>query len=237
MYALIDFRASEASLSALKDCGYTPILMPPAPYLDGAIASHTDMLLFIGFGQLFCHAKYFESNNELIDGIISASGLELVISHEETGNKYPTDVLFNACLVNNKLICNKKSVSKLILNTAENENYKIINVPQGYTKCSICPISDNAIITADKSIARACEDAGIDVLLIGEGDISLPPYNFGFIGGASGMHTDKVFFCGSVDRHVDALIIYEFCAKHEKTVVSLSSDCLQDVGSIFFIGD
>lgn len=237
MFALLDCRASEASLSALKSYGYTPILMPPAPYLDGAVASHTDMLLFIGFGRIFCHASYYECQKELIDGIVSVSGLELVVSREKTGDKYPRDVLFNACLVNNKLICNKKSVSKIILDTAENENCEIINVPQGYTKCSICPISENAIITADKSIALSCKGAGMDVLLISEGDISLPPYDFGFIGGASGIHLDKVFFCGSLDRHRDALKIYKFCEKHGKSVVSLSEDCLQDVGSIFFIRD
>ena len=236
MYALIDCRASDTSLSELKKEGFSPILMPPADYLDKPVASHTDMLLFIGFGRLFCHISYYEKNKDLIDRIISISGLALTVSEEETGNKYPGDVLFNACLVNNKLICNKKSVSRLILECAQETNCEIINVPQGYTKCSICPISDNAIITADKAIAEACKGFGMDVLLINEGDISLPPYSFGFIGGTAGAWGDKVFFCGSIDTHKDADIIREFCRQHKKTVRSLSDESLQDVGSIFFIG-
>jgi len=237
MYALIDCRASEASLSAIKKHGHIPILMPPAEYLDAPVASHTDMLVFIGFGRLFCHAKYYEKNRELIDTIISLSGLALTLSDEETGNKYPCDVLFNACLISNTLICNEKCVSKLILEAAKNANSSIINVPQGYTKCSVCQISDNAIITADKSIAAACMNEGIDVLLIREGDISLPPYNFGFIGGTAGSCQDEIFFCGSIDTHKDAKIIREFCEKHKKTVHSLCCESLQDVGSIFFIGE
>ena len=106
MYALIDSRASKASLSALRNYGYTLILMPPADYLDRPVASHTDMLLFIGFGRLFCHARYYERNKELIDHIVLLSKLDLTISHEETGKEYPHDVLFNACLIGNKLICN-----------------------------------------------------------------------------------------------------------------------------------
>ena len=235
MYALIDCRVSDASLSALKSRGYTPILMPPADYLDKPVASHTDMLIFVGFGRLFCHARYYESNRELIDGIISLSGLELTLSDEEIGNKYPKDVLFNACLVGNRLICNKKSVSKLILDSAMAAHCDIIDVAQGYTKCSICPVSDNAIITADKSIARACEKAGMDVLLISEGDVTLPPYSFGFIGGCAGICNDEVVFCGSVDTHRDGQKIRDFCTKHKKIVLSLSNEILQDVGSIFFI--
>ena len=237
MYALIDCRASGDSLSKLKKEGFTPILMPPADYLDMPVASHTDMLLFIGFGRLFCHVSYYKKNKELIDSIISISKLLLTLSDEETGNKYPRDVLFNACLVNNKLICNKKSVSSLILECAQEVNCQIINVPQGYTKCSICPVSEDAIITADKTIAESCRGFGIDALLIREGDISLPPYSFGFIGGTAGIYQDKIFFCGSLDTHKDAKIIREFCKKHKKNVLSLSQEGLQDVGSIFFIGD
>ena len=237
MYALIDCRADGTSLSALKNLGYTPILMPPADYLEETVASHTDMLLFIGFGRLFCHSRYYNKNRELIDRISLLSGLELVISNEETANKYPLDVLFNACLVNNTLICNEKSVSRLIIKSAVAANCKIINVPQGYTKCSICPVSDNAIITADKAIAAACSSAGMDVLLISEGDVTLPPYNFGFIGGTAGYNNDTVFFCGDIDSHRDANAIRAFCEKHKKTVLSLSGESLQDVGTIFFIGD
>ncbi|MBR3878694.1 MAG: methyltransferase domain-containing protein [Clostridia bacterium] len=237
MYALIDCRTNDTSLSAIRALGHTPILMPPASYLDAAVASHTDMLLFIGFGRLFCHARYYEEQKELIDTIISLSSLELTLSYEETSNKYPHDVLFNACLVTNSLICNEKSVSKLILNAARDAGCQIISVTQGYTKCSICPVSDNAIITADKSIASACENVGIEVLLISEGDVCLPPYNFGFIGGASGILGDTVFFCGSLDTHKDGKAICDFCQKHKKIALSLSSECLQDVGSIFFVGE
>ena len=64
--------------------------------------------------------------------------------------------------------------------------YEIINVKQGYAKCSICVVSDNAIITADKGIAKAAIQNRIDVLEITRLDnnpsnlyvLALPPkYN------------------------------------------------------------
>jgi len=187
MLVLTDCRINENALTKLKMRGFEPILLPPAQGLQPGVASHTDMLLFLGFGKLFCHRKYYEINAELIARIAERAKLEIVLSDEKWSAEYPCDVLFNACLVGKTLICNEKTVSKLILNEAKKQVSNVINVPQGYTKCSVCIVSDNAIITADRAIAAACVSCGIDVLQITEGHVSLPPYSFGFIGGAGGM--------------------------------------------------
>ena len=141
----------------------------------------------------------------------------------------------NDFVVGNKLICNKKTVSKHILSAAFENGCELVDVAQGYTKCSIAVVSDNAMITADKAIAKACADANIDVLQIFDGYISLPPYDFGFIGGTSGRFGDNIYFCGSLNSHPDGEKIKDFCKKHNKTVLSLSDGVLQDVGSLFFI--
>lgn len=235
MLVITDNRIAPSSLAPLESLGFKAILMPAAPYLQPGVASHTDMLLFIGFDRIFCHRRYYEDNLELLEKISRITGYELTVSDELTGEKYPHDVLFNACLLGKRLICNEKTVSKLILDAAKAQNYEIVNVSQGYTKCSVCPVSDNAIITSDKTISKTCADAGIDVLTVSEGHISLPPYNYGFIGGTSGIFRDKVYFCGSLDHHPDGESMNNFCKKHRKTAISLSSDSLKDVGSLLFI--
>ena len=237
MTALIDQRATRESIAALKRLGFNIITMPPSHFLQTGVASHTDMLIFIGFGRLFCHASYYEENKALIDDIARIGNLNISLSDEDWGQDYPKDVLFNACLVGKKLICNEKTVSTSILFAAQKSECEIINVPQGYTKCSICVVSDNAIITADKPIADICLKIGMDVLLISEGHISLPPYSFGFIGGTSGLYKNDLYFCGSLEAHPDAEKIKEFCKKHGKTAFPLTNCELQDVGSIFFIGE
>ena len=233
MFALTDCRTDPQIISSLGRLGYETIPMPPADYLQSGVASHTDMLIFIGFGKLFCHEKYYVANRELIDRIASLLGVELALSDEPIGTDYPCDVLFNACLLGTRLICNKKTVSKLIPDAAEGLGYEIINVNQGYTKCSVAVVSENAVITADKSIGSACSSLGIDVLTVCEGHISLPPYDYGFIGGASGFDNDKVYFCGSLDRHPDGDRIKEFCKKHGMAAISLCDGVLQDVGTLF----
>ncbi len=235
MYALIDIRASKVSFSTLISHGFDLILIPPADYLSEAVASHSDMLFFIGFDRLFCHEIYYKAHKELLDSISKLSSLELSISTESVGEKYPYDVLFNACLIGKRLICNKKTVSKLIIDAAISADCEIIDVPQGYTKCSICPVGVNALITADKAIAKASREHGIDVLLISEGHVSLPPYEYGFIGGASGLYKGKVYFCGSLDTHPDGEKIKKFCTENGAEIIELSNGILQDVGTIFFI--
>ena len=235
MLALTDNRIMPSSLLALKEEGFKTILLPPASYLQPAVASHTDMLIFIGFGRIFCHRRFFGRNKELLEHIASLAGAKLEVSDEPTGEKYPLDVLFNACLIGNKLICNEKTVSRHILSAAKENHCETVSVSQGYTKCSVCVVSDNAIVTADKGIAKACLGRDIDVLEISEGHISLPPYDFGFIGGASGIYGDKVYFCGSLDNHPDGEKIKDFCKKHKKIAISLGNGELQDVGSLFFI--
>ena len=234
MFVITDERIDTSALSALNEEGFESILLPPADYLSEAVAGHTDMLIFMGFGRLFCHRHYYDSNIELIDSICKLSGNALTLSDEPIGEKYPLDVLFNACLIGNALLCNTKTVSRLIYNTAIENGYRIIDVPQGYTKCSVCAVSNMALITADVAIASACQSE-FDVLLISEGHISLPPYDYGFIGGTSGVFGQNVYFCGSLDTHPDGEKIKDFCCKHHKNVVSLSDGILQDVGSLFFI--
>lgn len=235
MPVITDSRINGSSLSSLKAQGFEVILLPMADYLSDAVSGHTDMLVFIGFSKLFCHANYYKSNRDVIERIASLSSSEVCVSNEFTGEKYPSDVLFNACLVGNNLICNEKTASKHILDAAKAHGCEIIDVSQGYTKCSTCIVSDHAVITADLGIARACREKNIEVLEISEGHIALPPYDFGFIGGASGACGDNIYFCGSLDTHPDGEKIKNFCSKHNKIAVSLGNGELQDVGSLFFI--
>ena len=110
----------------------------------------------------------------------------------------------------------------------------MIDVRQGYTKCSVCPIDENSIITADCGIAKKARQHGFDVLEVSNIGVNLDPLSCGFIGGASGVFHDAVYFCGNLDAHPDAESIKAFCKSHNKQTVSLSDEPLYDVGTMFF---
>lgn len=233
--ALVNSELNNITKSALAAMGYECIQLPQADFLPYPMSTHPDMLVFSGFGKLFTHRKYYEKNKELIDYIISRSSLSLVISHEDIAEKYPHDVLFNCALVGNKLICNPKYVSKHILCEAQKSNITVIFVKQGYVKCSVCIVDESSVITSDVGIYNAVTAHGIDCLLICSGSISLPPYEYGFIGGASGSDDKNVYFCGDISKHPDGDRIRKFITSKNKSAVCLDENTLFDFGSILFL--
>lgn len=233
--ALLNSQLNSKAHSILVSNKYECVSLPAADFLPYPMSTHPDMLVFSGFGKLFTHRKYYEKNKNTVDYIANIASLSIVVSDENIGDKYPSDVLLNCALVGNKLICNPKYVSEHILFEAQKNNVTLIPVKQGYSKCSVCVVDDNSIITSDTGIYNAAMANGIDCLLIGSGNISLPPYEYGFIGGASGNDENNVYFCGDVNSHPDGKRICEFIASKNKNAVCLYNDTLFDAGSILFL--
>lgn len=223
--------SENATNISFNDCKI--ISLPCASHLPPPLSYHADMLLFIGFNTLFTHTEYYKSNKNIIDETASLLHLSLCVSDEYTAQSYPHDVLFNAVLLKDKLICNKKTVSKHILEHAEKHNCEIINVNQGYTKCSTLIVSDNAIITSDIKIHKEALGHNIESLLISCGGIELLPYEYGFIGGTSGYDENNIYFYGDISKHQDYNAIKEFVQSHNKNIVTLNNGRLCDIGSIF----
>lgn len=235
MLAVIDCRLPEKCRESLAARGFEPLPLPPFKKLSAPVASHPDMLLFISDGILITHKDYYEVAKAEIDRIASAGKLNILLSDEEIGDTYPHDIIFNAALVGNSVLCLEKAISKHIKVLADETGRRTVNVNQGYTKCSTVIVDKNAVITSDRTVALAARECGIDLLFVRPGYIELPGYDTGFIGGASGRLGDKIYFCGDLDTHPDAMAIKAFCAAHCRTAVSLSDDRLFDAGTIFFI--
>ena len=109
----------------------------------------------------------------------------------------------------------------------------MINVKQGYCKCSICIVDDNSIITSDEGIYKEVIKYGIDCLLIQKGHIDLFELDYGFIGGCSGLISDKtLMFFGDIKKHPDYNKINTFVSSKNKTIISLSDENLLDLGSL-----
>ncbi len=227
MYVFTDCRISAQALRTLASYGHTPILCQPHPALDPAIASHPDMLLFPCKGGIFVHAEH----------AVNTSDVTLIPIKQAPMQKYPHDVLLNAARIGQYLVCRPDSTADELLRYAKEADLTVLPVKQGYTKCNLCVVSDHAAITEDASIAAALCSVGIEVLQINAGGVCLPPYPYGFIGGASGNDGTHVFFCGNLSLHPDGEHIATFCRKHGKKAVSLASHPLCDVGSLLFYNE
>lgn len=234
MICVCDYRTPRGVLDSLKK-EFDIIQLPPDASLPEAVNGHSDLLIFKIDNKLVTRKSYYRTAKDKIDLICEKCGLELILSDAEAGDKYPNDCGLCAAVSGRNIICIKASADGEILRLADDLGYNLLNVPQGYSKCSCAVLADGAIITADRGIAKNTKGAGIDTLVIAPGHIDLPGYDFGFIGGATGLCGNKLYFSGNLNSHPDHKAIEEFAQKHNTECISLSDEKLYDVGSIFFM--
>ena len=152
----------------------------------------------------------------------------------ELNRKYPFDAAYCAAVFGKVAVANEKITDPYLLSILK-EEFNFINVSQGYAKCNICPVREDAVITEDVGIYKKLSDF-MDVLLIDKGDIALPPYEYGFFGGSTGMiGKNRLFVNGDLKTHRDADKIYAFLEKYSVETVEREGK-IYDVGSVISIG-
>ena len=191
---------------------------------------HPDMQIVKGDNCYICAPEcydYYKPYFEMLK-------IKLFKGEKSPGKKYPSDVLYNVAVVGDYAVHNFNYTDKQFIN---NSNFKQINVKQGYSKCSICVVSETAVITSDEGIANTLVKYDIDVLLVSAGSIDLSPFEYGFIGGASGLvEKNKLAFCGNISLHPEYEAIYNFCKKYNVEIINLSLEKPCDIGTIICIG-
>lgn len=193
------------------------------------IRNHAD----IGICQVDSNTFYLSKEQSLLADELVNLGYSTEFIDEDLGEKYPADVPLNCVRVGKHIFFNPKTVSKKIIDYIKASGLIEIHVRQGYTKCSIAPVSDDCIVTDDFSIGYKADDFGFDVLVIGKGDIKLKGFNYGFIGGSTGkISSDKMLITGNVDKLSDGEKIKKFLYKHDVQLIELSKKEAEDVGSI-----
>ena len=238
--AIVDSRISAEEERKLLILGYRVLTLPPFSKLSEAVASHTDMLIARVGNEYISYADYCEEASYVFTDLTlmtKGSGARFTFTADEVGAKYPNDVHLNALIMGNKLFCRVDSASATLLASAEKNGIEIVNVKQGYPACTVLKLSDSAAITSDSGMAATLKKHGIRVTLIEQGDIALPPHEYGFIGGAGEVDGNHLYFFGDPKTHRDGEKIITAAESEGLRVVPLSNGPLRDLGGIIFIGD
>ncbi|WP_303864342.1 DUF6873 family GME fold protein [Alkalibaculum bacchi] len=164
-------------------------------------------------------------------------GINLLYGKTKLEKKYPKDIPYNVAKIGENVLHSVEHMDPIVKMELEFRKYNFINVKQGYTKCSVLPLGDHNIITADQGIAKTIRQSSIDVLLIEGGHIELPGFNTGFIGGACGVIQEKgiVLFNGDIALHPNYIKIHSLLKETGYDYKCLNHGPLTDVGSIFFL--
>lgn len=220
---------------ALATLGVRVVRLPAFDQLDMPVKTHPDMLLRCIGTDLITSAAYFALAGATLSDLAEESGLHLVLSELAPRSPYPQDIVYNALVIGGYLFGNLPYLAPELLYAAKKAGLCPVRVRQGYTACSTAKVTENALITADKGMATAAWQNGIDALLISPGHIRLFGYPYGFIGGASGLLETRLCFLGDITAHPDFPAIASFCHAYGIMPYSLSSAPLHDYGGILSI--
>ncbi len=200
----------------LESEGYCVIRTEPCQTVPAQISDHPDLLM--------CRLGFSDDAPVVIG------------EPADLGASYPADIPYNAVCTGDFFIHNLRFTAGGLLSTvrakAEQGEMTLVDVKQGYAKCSTVIVDERSIITYDRGIAEPCLKAGMDVLLISPGHVRLDGYNTGFIGGCSGRIKDTIVFNGDLSRHPDFEAITLFIQNKGLKCKWFPSWVLEDIGSI-----
>lgn len=197
------------------------------PRLDAPVSRHADILAnYIG-KTMFLSDK---TQNELCSFIENVGGKYIVI--DNICSPYPKDCMLNFADIGDYIICNKSILTENIVDLLPPK--KIIDVKQGYSKCSVCICKRNTIITDDISIYNAVfRYDDIKSLLVEKGSVRINKYDYGFIGGCCGLVDENVLlFNGDLSTHSDFDKIKNFLYDNGVKYIDIKGKPLTDIGSI-----
>ncbi|MBE7032664.1 MAG: hypothetical protein E7406_00365 [Ruminococcaceae bacterium] len=207
------------------------VITPPSiDVLPTAMRRHADLgIVIISSKKAVCPPETYA----YYKNALSPYGFEIIKGKTHIESHYPKDSAYNVGIVGKKCFLNKKVCDKLLFDILISEGYEIIEVKQGYTKCSICPIDENSFITGDVSIYKAGKEEKMDVLLISNDNISLPGFSNGFFGGCTGMSSfNELLINGNVDTLPNASDMKNFLTKKNIKIRNLTEGEVKDIGSI-----
>ena len=227
---LIGEKYTELLENPLEKLGINAIPVPSNGYIDSRLSGHGDLSVLHTGGNVLWLAPHLRGSR--FADRLNSMGFALDYPNILQSAAYPGDAQLNVCICGKYTICNRSVVPEDIVNQLTDIGFEIIDCRQGYAKCSVCVVDEGAIITADRGVEAAAREAGLDVLLIEPGYITLDGFSFGFIGGSSfKISRSKLAFTGTLDLHPSKKDILHFLKAHEMEAVYLTDRSIFDIGS------
>ncbi len=226
--AIVDYRTEKEAVERLKAYGFDVVFTKKAEKLHKAVDGHTDLQIVKVLDSFIVCPEHFDYYKEKL-------GINLISGKTELSEKYPYDIPYNMAVFGKFAVHNFQFADFVLRECIKRKFLFEIETKQGYSKCSICVVSDNAIITEDENIFKAVSGYNIDVLKIDKGSVKLNGFNYGFFGGATGLLDNTLFVNGELKYHTDSERIKQFCKKHNTDIIELKCGEITDIGSILFI--
>ena len=240
---IADSRMPEEAKKNLKKLGNV-LFLNPTEITYNSISSHPDIFFFQKDDTLI----YAPNAPKKIVKELKKRKIKLIEGEKEVGKKYPETVPYNAVGIGNLLIHNLKYTDPKILSSYENH----IHVNQGYTRCNLLALNENAFITSDVGIFNVVNSqqttdnslypheslvetyGSTSILYIDPKQIKLEGQKNGFFPGCCGVWKNNLIVCGSTKYLKEKEELDKFLQDNNFNLIELYDGDLIDVGSVFF---
>ena len=171
---VVDYRTDKEAVNSLKAYGFDVVFTKRIEKLYEAVDGHTDLQIVKVLDDFVVCPENFNYYSEKL-------GIKLICGKSELSETYPYDIFYNTAVFGKFAVHNFRFADSVLRECINKKFLFEINTKQGYSKCSICVVSDNAIITEDENIFKAVSKYDIDVLKINKGLVKLKGFDYGFL--------------------------------------------------------
>lgn len=183
---LVDKNISDKSLLLLDSLGIKTYFTKPVKTISDSTSTHPDMQF------AFISDNTVAVCEELVSYYKNILPMFRYVSINGIRSPYPNDCKLNFTIIGDKCFKTKHHIDL---------DYNAININQGYSKCNICILNKNTIISGDMGIVSKARENGINAHYLEDDEIALCGYKNGFWGGCSGLiDKDKLFFNGNIEK-------------------------------------
>lgn len=228
MIIIINKQVTGQAIQSLKKFGEV-VMFETNDITYSQVSGHPDLFFCVGNNKLVVAPNTPDKYTDLLNKY----NVDYIFGESYVGQHYPDSARYNAIVTEQYLIHNIKITDPVVLSTFQ--NLELINIPQGYSRCSVIPLKNNRFITSDKGISRVLTNRGFDVLYVNPEGILLPGFNTGFIGGTAGIIDNTIFFIGSLSNYKEGEKVKNFLQKDNYKIIELYNGPLFDGGSLLFV--
>ena len=227
---LIDYRASEEILNYLKKLNIEPIKSIKCNELHEPVDGHPDMVIFpIDFKTFVAAPNVYDYYRNVLGSL----GIKVIKGGKTLSRNYPEDIAYNVARIGRYALHNTKHTDQVLKYYLEEAGIQFIHVNQGYTKCSIAPVSDNKALTSDFLIHEKLISYNIDCMYIDPKVVYLKGYNNEFIGGCTGLINEKIFLStGKIFDENISVSLREFIQSSGYIYDEASNQQIIDLGTL-----
>jgi len=233
---ILDYRTSEKELNRLLSFGFNLIPTEKASSLYQAVDGHPDLQFFSIEKKLIAHKDLGGNQMELL----SKLGASIILGNSSLSLPYPKNIPYNALLAPDLMMHRLDATDPVILSEIKElkktKEITLVNVRQGYSRCSCAYVGNYSYVTEDIVMAEKLLSLGKEVFYRKHSNVYLEGFDFGFIGGSISLISiegeELVLISGSLYSYFYGNELKTFLEQRNIRYECLSEGKLMDRGSI-----